>query len=371
MPDGEKLAAVREALPAVGAGLYLDVATAGPLPAEVVAAMAEITDWELRVGRSGRDRVEDVAGRLDEARAAVAATLAVDLDAVRLTTGIEDALARAIGTLEWQAGDRLVALDDPALDAVARLAPPGVEALRVGDVDELETAVDGRTRLVVAPLVSAAGRRLPLDRTRGRLAATGGRLLVDASLAVGAIPLPADALETDLTVARCDAWLLGPQGLGVVVAPAALRARVAEPAGTSFHLPSVVGLARACGWLSMYVGLPWALARIEELMARAVDSISRIDGLDLLTPGAADERAAVLAVRIAGWTPDAALDELGRRTFLVASRVPGTDALRASIGWWNTAEEIDRFVAGLALLAEHGPDTLPRRRQLAILGQEP
>jgi len=45
LPDAEKLAAVREALPALGAGIYLNTGAVGPLPAETAAAMAEITEY--------------------------------------------------------------------------------------------------------------------------------------------------------------------------------------------------------------------------------------------------------------------------------------------------------------------------------------
>src|SRR3990172_13018177 len=52
-PDPEKLAAIRAALPATGAGIYLNTGTSGPLPAATVSAMRELEDWEERVGRGG------------------------------------------------------------------------------------------------------------------------------------------------------------------------------------------------------------------------------------------------------------------------------------------------------------------------------
>src|SRR5688500_10701615 len=137
MPDAEKLAAVREALPAVAAGIYLDTPTAGPIPAEAAAAMTDIAGWELRTGRAVRDRRADVEARLDEARATVAAALTVDLEAVTLAHGIEDALARAIAAIEWQPGDRLAWLVDPGIAALSRLVPPGVEPVACADPDGL------------------------------------------------------------------------------------------------------------------------------------------------------------------------------------------------------------------------------------------
>jgi hypothetical protein len=51
MPDEAKIAAVREALPATGAGIYLNAGSAGPMPAETARAMAEIAEHELTIGR--------------------------------------------------------------------------------------------------------------------------------------------------------------------------------------------------------------------------------------------------------------------------------------------------------------------------------
>ncbi|MFH1475030.1 MAG: hypothetical protein ABIG85_04145, partial [Chloroflexota bacterium] len=53
--DRERLATLRAGLPATRAGIYLNTGTAGPLPAEAAAAMTEIADWELAVGRATRE----------------------------------------------------------------------------------------------------------------------------------------------------------------------------------------------------------------------------------------------------------------------------------------------------------------------------
>jgi selenocysteine lyase/cysteine desulfurase len=320
MPDGEKLAAIREALPAVGAGIYLDTASAGPLPAETAAAMAEIAEWELRTGRAGRDRRADVQSRLEEARAAVAAVLAVDLERVVLAHGVEDAAARAAA-----------ALGEPAT-----------------------VAGDGVAHLI--------------DPETGRRSTTSARTL-DVSLAAGAVPLDIATLDADLVVLRADAWLLGPQGIAAVVLAGAAAPRVSEPAPETFHLPSVVGLARSSGWLSMYVGLPWAHGRVRALTAHAVDALTAIAGIDVLTPVDPADRASTVAFRIRGWSADEALDELGARAFLIATTVPAHDAVRLSIGCWNTAAEIDRVADIARLLATHEPGAMPPRRTLTILGQ--
>jgi cysteine sulfinate desulfinase/cysteine desulfurase-like protein len=48
--------------------------------------------------------------------------------------------------------------------------------------------------------------------------------------------------------------------------------------------------------------------------------------------------------------------------------VPLVDAIRISVGFYNSEEELERFAAAVELLAAHTPETLPPRRTLAVLG---
>jgi selenocysteine lyase/cysteine desulfurase len=75
--------------------------------------------------------------------------------------------------------------------------------------------------------------------------------------------------------------------------------------------------------------------------------------------------------RIAGWNPDEALAELNGRIFAIARTVPDLGALRISIGFFTTTDEIERVASIVELLAAHTPATLPQRQRLTILGQGP
>jgi hypothetical protein len=39
------------------------------------------------------------------------------------------------------------------------------------------------------------------------------------------------------------------------------------------------------------------------------------------------------------------------------------------VGFFNSDDELDRFIEGVALLAAHTPETVPPRRRLMILGE--
>jgi selenocysteine lyase/cysteine desulfurase len=77
--------------------------------------------------------------------------------------------------------------------------------------------------------------------------------------------------------------------------------------------------------------------------------------------------ATLVSFRIRGWEPEAALEELGARVFAVIRTVPLIDALRISVGCFNTEAELERFLGAVELLAAHTPASIPPRRTLTIL----
>jgi cysteine desulfurase/selenocysteine lyase len=356
MPDDEKLAAVRAGLPAVGAGIYLNTPVAGPLPAETAHSMADLATWELTIGRAARDRIDEAWSRVDEARGAIAAILTTDVDAVTLTHGVADAVRRAaaMAGAEPLSVEVAAGADDAAILAV------------------FEGAIVPGTRLVSVPHVHpATGARWPVAAIAALAHQRGAAVLADGSQAAGAIPVLLEDLGVDFYVLPGSTWLLGPEGLGAL-AVSGRRSPLAgleelDPAPFDFHLPAVVGLARSCGWLSMYVGLEWIHGRGGELTSQAAARLGDIDGVELLTP--LDRLATIVSFRIRGWSAADALGELGARAFVLASVLPSLDAIRVGFGFFNTTAEIERLAETVELLARHGPASLPPRRRLSVIGQ--
>lgn len=407
LPEQEKLAAIREALPATGAGIYLNTGTCGPLPVEVARAMADLEAWELRVGRASYDYELETIDRMAEARAAVAAVVGAGLDEIALTHATSDGLNIATWSLDWKPRDRVVTARQ--FEHIGALGPlytlrdrVGVELVMadIGDggdrravLEALDRAIVPGTKLVSLSHVSwATGAILPIAEIARLAHDRGARIVVDGAQSAGAIPLDVAGLGVDYYAIPGQKWLLGPEGTGALyVAPDRIeRALVtfsgyrayeshdlvgsATPwpsarrfEGSSWHRPSVVGLARACGWLSMAVGLEWAHRRGLGLARATADRLARIPGVEVLTPR--ESMATLVTFRIAGWPAQAALDELGARVFAIARTLVDLDALRISVGWFNTEEELERFATCVELLAAHTPETLPARRTLAMLDE--
>jgi len=406
MADPEKVAAIRALMPATGAGIYLNAGSAGPIPAESQRAMDEQAAHELAVGRASGDQFAMVLERQAELRAAIAAVLVADPDDIAITHSTTDGMNLAINALPWRAGDRAITTRHEHLGGVGPLLALRerlgieIEFVDIGDGGDdeatlaaFETALRRPARAVVlSHVLWTTGAVLPIARIGLAARAAGAVTIVDAAQAAGAIRVAVEDLNVDAYAVPGQKWLLGPEGMGALwaqrdwarsVVPASAgyisfekpdpQAAVLWPHARRFefgffHRPSLIGLARSCGWLSMYVGLPWSQERAARLARAAADRLAGIEGVELLTPRG--NMATLVTFRIAGWPAAAAVAELGARTFAIIRDLPSMDALRISVGFWNTEEELERFAEGVALLAVHTPESIPPRRALAMLGAD-
>jgi selenocysteine lyase/cysteine desulfurase len=140
-------------------------------------------------------------------------------------------------------------------------------------------------------------------------------------------------------------------------------ARRFETAG--FHKPSIVGLARSAGWLSMYVGLPWAYVRAARLARNAADRLAAMPGVALVTPR--ERMATLVSFQVAGWTGDEVAEALGRRVHAIVRSIPRLDAVRLSVAFFTTESELRRVLDSVEEIAAHTPDTLPARPMIEFL----
>ena len=308
-------------------------------------------------------------------------------------------------SIDWQPGDRAVTttLEHPgATGALINLRDRlGIELdfVEIGPTADAATivaafdgAIHARTRMVVVSHVLwVNGAIMPVAEIAEIAHARGALLVVDGAQSAGAIPVEVAATGADLYAISAQKWLLGPEGMGALVIAPSARDRVRPAFGggfgwatadppdrpvpwpdarrfemSNYHRPSIVGMARSIGWLSMFVGLDWVHDRGRAMAALAAERLAAIDGVEVVSP--IGHLATLVAFRIRGWTPQAALDELSSRAFAIARTVPVIDAVRISIGFYTSEAELDRFLAAVELLAGHTPETLPPRRTLTILG---
>jgi hercynylcysteine S-oxide lyase len=202
------------------ASLHLDNAAAGRSSADVLAAVSEHAQLEVRVGSYVAE--EQAAPVIGAGRAALASLLGVPTDGLAFVESATAALQVLLRCWPLRAGDTIaVAPSDwgPALESF------DARGLRIS---ELATTPDGQVdldqlerRLATAPpavmhLTHVASHRSlvqPVAQAAALCRAAGVPLWVDAAQALGHVDT---ALGADAVYAPGRKWLAGPRGVGVL-----------------------------------------------------------------------------------------------------------------------------------------------------------
>jgi selenocysteine lyase/cysteine desulfurase len=213
----------RAQFPVTARWAFLDHAAVAPLPRAAGEALAEyaasrmengvasVKEWIDRIGKCRRD-----AARLIDAPSAE------DVYFIPSTTFGIGVVAEGF---PWNPGDNVVlaAEEYPANRYPwMNLSHRGVEVRTVPSrsgriaIDDIATAIDGRTRVLTASAVQfASGFRSDLDALGALCRKRDLFFFVDAIQALGALPLSVRNTPIDALAADSHKWLLGPEGAGI------------------------------------------------------------------------------------------------------------------------------------------------------------
>ncbi len=356
-------AAFRAQFPVFERLAYLNAGTDGPVPRRASDAAATAIALETADGRGRRPAFDRRIASLAALRDAYAGLLGGAADDVALTRSTTDGVNTVLAGLDFAPGDEILTTDEEHPGVLAPLAVARARQridIRLVPWDELAGAVSSRTRLVACSHVSWATGRL-IDAAG--LRATGVPVLLDGAQGLGAVPVDVAALGCDYYAASGQKWLCGPDGSGVLyvapgrrdelrvawpsyaslddasrpldllVHPTAARYEAAFPAGpmVDWALTALEILGDA-GW-------PWILDRAATL---AGDFAARLRerGIEVVPRG----RSTLVSWRPHNADVDQAVADLADRGFAVRN-LPAFGYLRASIGAWNSEDELDRLAA--------------------------
>jgi len=375
--------ALREEFPTLRNWIYLDVARKTIPPRCQALAMEEYTRDVYE--NAGADAWS--AGNVAETRALLAALLGAKPGEIAFTRNTTEGLAIAAHGFELKPGDNIVLTD---MEHTANVwvwkhwEAKGVEiryALNRNGRLPLEAfldRIDGRTRVVSTAWVTYGnGCRVDLPELGAVCRSRGIRLVVDGVQAAGILAMPFSALNADVVAIGGHKGLFGLTGSGIVYcreelvdelrtpfvkAPAAKGTVAAKAHGASqfdyvrtAHRfeggnPNFLGIRvlRAGAMFLQSIGLRHIENRVRELTMACLDRLDAA-GLETRTPADWNERAQIVNVLV----PDAIglMDRLREKHRVVVN--VKDDALRLSMSFFNTEEEIEHAVSAIRHEVDH------------------
>lgn len=355
---------------------YLNTGGLGPSPGPVIAAFHEA--W-LELER----RSESGHGTRADVRAHACEFLGCAEDELAFTRNATEGMNLVARGLKLRAGDEVVmtthehpggAMPWFALREETPVQIRTVDPGSGGDdtLERLRGVLTPRTRVVMVSHINCTtGLVMPVREIVDQCRQRGILSVIDGAQAVGQIPVDFQALGCDFYVASGHKWLLGPKGTGVLYVRdeqldrwkppfvgaysdsrfdlaagvfERLRPASASEYGTR-NTPLVVGLGAAFDFLAT-IGMETVAARGAYLARRLREGLSRLPGVELLTPAHAGAAILTFRLPVAGGDPWGWSNRLRRDHGFRLRPVgeAGLAAVRASTHVFNSEEEVDRLV---------------------------
>ncbi len=359
-------------------------------PRIVVDTVVDHLRREAEIG--GYEAEHQAADRLAQTYRSVATLVGAAPTEIALVENATRAWDMAFYALRFQPGDRILtaraeyASNYLAFLQVARRT--GAEIVTVPcdedgalSLPALESMIDDRVKLIAVTHVPTNGGLVNPAEGIGRLArAAGVPFLLDACQSVGQMPVDVAAIGCDMLSATGRKYLRGPRGTGFLYVRQGLLEQLEPPfldlhaatwtAPDSYeirpdarrfenwesYVAGRLGLGAAVDY-ALDLGLDAIAARIDMLAARLRRMLDDIPGIVVRDLGA--RRCGIVTFTRAEESSDALKTRLGRAGINVSVSRPSStlldfeargvpDVVRASVHYYNTEDEVDRFVAAVA-----------------------
>ena len=378
--------------------IYLDnAATTFPKPEAVYNAMMDcMKNYCANPGRAGHKLAMKAAREIYDTRENIAKLFNIDNPMnIVFTNNATDSLNLAIKGVVNK-GDHIITTSmehNSVIRPIKALEKVGVENTIVQcddqgflNIDDLEKAIKPNTKLIVTTHASNVCGTLIDIKSISEIANKHNILyLIDASQTVGVYDIDLKDIKADMLAAPGHKGLLGPQGTGILYIREGLNIGILKEGGTgsrsedlfqpdlfpdkyesgTHNTPGIVGLNEGVKFI-FKEGIDKIKEHEEELCKYMLERLEEVPNIKIYGPKDANKRASVISINIGNM-------DSGEITFLLdseyniatrsgihcaplAHKTLGTleqGAVRFSIGYFNTKEEIDKAINALKEIAKN------------------
>jgi selenocysteine lyase/cysteine desulfurase len=380
------VAKIRAGTPGVDRVLHLNHAGGSLVPQAVQDAIVDHLQRELEIG--AMEAGYAAAAALEQVRIDAATLLGADADEIAFTSSNSESWGRAFAGLHLKPGDRVLVGRAEWSSNLANMQKAGLEIESVPvdehgrlSVEALGRMLDGRVRLVSLTWAPANGGLIEPAVEVGRLArAAGVPYFLDATQAVGQMPVDVRELGCDVLTTNARKYLRGPRGAALLfvrrdfgdrldpsfvdnfsasIGPAGvltLRGDARRMETGDCSVAGRLGLGVAIR-LALNLGLDEIREAVRHRAEHLRDRLATVSGVQLHDLGV--DRSGLVSFTYDGWSGTKLRDALaphavnisfnGRSYTPLDMAARGLDEiLRASVSYFTTEEEVERFVAILA-----------------------
>lgn len=369
----------RAGIPALANKTYFNYGGQGTIPQQAIAAVTAAFHHVQEIGPFSTPMFDWITEQIIETREDLATELGGKSECYALTANATEGCNMVLWGIEWKHGDHLLISDSEHGGVVA--AAENI-SIRLGlhldyfavaektDEQVLEamtSAIGPRTKLVLfSHVLWNTGQELPVEEMTAVAHAAGAQVLVDAAQSAGAVNVDLTLSGVDYYAITGHKWLCGPEGAGALY--------IREDRLTELQ-PTFVGWRKdmtglyakrpvdgsrfevATSAFPLLAGLRSALAfhwsfgssgeRTNALLANARTLRSALESVGGIHLFGGEPKSGLVSFTIPGISNSSLVADLERQK-LILRTIPSPDAVRASVHYFTTSEEIFRLADALA-----------------------
>ena len=382
--------AVRADTPGCGLVVHLNNAGSSLPPRPVVDTQIDYLMHESMVGgyEMAAQRREQIAG----VYGSIARLLGCTSGEIALMSSATEAWNAAFAAFKFEEGDRILTSEAEYASNVINFIKaaqghgasveivPSTESGELS-VPALQAMIDDRVKLIAVSHIPTNGGLVNPAEAIGEVARSAGiTYLLDACQSVGQLALDVEKLGCDLLTATGRKYLRGPRGTGFLYVregwdsePNTLDLHSANWTGPDsyevrsdarrfetweFGYAALVGFGAAVDY-ALTLGLGEIEACVVELAEILRERLGGVAGVTVTDLG--ERRCGIVTFILDGFVADQIVRAMHEQQINLSVSTPGStpidagrrqlpDLVRASVHYFNTVEEIDRFSAALAAL---------------------